>query len=202
MSLATYSDLQTAVANFLHRADLSAIIPDFIALAEVRINGDLDARLQDTRVTLSTVAGTETVALPSDTINIRTLVCQGSPNVVLDYQTPDAISTAYTWGNSGTPQAYTVSGSNLILRPIPDAVYSLDTIYKARVPTITSGSNWLLTTYPNVYLYGSLCEAAPYIKDDARVQLWESKYSEAIDSVNSQDWYSGSSMRVKTDVKP
>lgn len=202
MSLATYADLQTSVANFLHRADLSGVIPDLISLAEVRINGDLDARLQDTKTTLTCVASQAYIAAPTDVISIRHLSVDVTPIVTLDYLTPDQFETSYPWGNSGQPQVYSIIGSNIYLAPTPDSAYTLDIVYKAKVPVISSGTNWLLTSYPNVYLYGALCEAAPYIKDDARVQLWEAKYQEAIDSVNSQDWYSGSTMRVRADVKP
>jgi hypothetical protein len=37
MALSTYSDLQTAVATWLHRSDLTAIIPDLITLAETHL---------------------------------------------------------------------------------------------------------------------------------------------------------------------
>jgi hypothetical protein len=37
---------------------------------------------------------------------------------------------------------------------------------------IDSGPNWLLTGHPDVYLYASLVETAPYLKDDSRVPVW------------------------------
>lgn len=204
MALATYSDLQTSVANFLHRGDLTSIIPDLITLAEVRINGDLDARLQDTQATLTCTPTVEYVALPTDLINIRHLSVESTtPVVTLDYMAPDTFETSYAWGLTGTPQAYTVIGTNIFLAPVPDTSYTLDCFYKAKVPAIASavsGTTWLLTNYPNVYLYATLCEAAPYLKDDARLQVWEAKYNESVAAVNNQDWYSGSTMKVRADV--
>jgi hypothetical protein len=198
MALATYSDLQTSIANFLHRTDLTAIIPDFITLAEIRINGDLDARLQDVKTTLTTTVAVDNVALPSDVINIRHLsVASSSPMVTMQFQTPDTLVTRHAYNTSGTPSAYTVIGTSIYMQPVPDTAYTLNLIYKGRVPSLSaavSGTTWLMTNYPHVYLYGALCESAPYLKDDARIAVWEQKYSEAIDTVNTQDWYSGNVM--------
>ena len=54
MALANYADLQASVANWLHRADLTAVIPDFVAIAEARMSADLDARDMDITTSLST----------------------------------------------------------------------------------------------------------------------------------------------------
>jgi len=199
MSLTNYTDLQASVANFLHRTDLAAIIPDFITLAEIRINGDLDARLQDVKTTLSVTSGVDNVALPADIINIRHMsVATASPIVTMEYQSPDTLVTKHPFGAVGTPRAFSVIGTAAYMAPIPDANYMLTLIYKGRVPSLSAaGTTWLMTNYPHVYLYGALCESAPYLKDDARIPVWEAKYSEAIDTVNSQDWYSGSTMRVR-----
>jgi hypothetical protein len=207
MSLANYTGLQSSIADWLHKASNSAfisVIPDIITLAEKRINGDLDARLQDTVSTLATVAGTQTVASPTDVVNIRSLTLQSSPNVVLDYLTPDQFNTQYAAGTSEQPRAFTIIGTNIYLGPIPDAVYSIQCIYKALVPALSSGSptNWLLTNYPQVYLAACLVTAARWLrrpKDE--IADYEALYVEGIDSVNSVDWYSGSTMRVRSDVR-
>ena len=204
MAIDSYTNLQAAVANWLHRSDLTSVIPTFIDLAEARINGDLDARFQDKKVTLATVAGTETVSIPSDLINIRHISAETSYVQTLKYLTPDQYESQYPYSVSGVPEVYTVIGSSLYLAPTPDAAYDLDLVYKARVPNLDDASptNTLLTTYPNVYLYATLLEAAPYIKDDNRLPVWLEQYNKAIQTVNAQDWYSGSTMYVKSDVRP
>lgn len=203
MSISTYSELQTKIKAWLHRGDLDSITPDFIMLAEQRINGDLDARLQDTVARISATQSGEYVDLPSDLINIRQLSVTTDPIRGMKYVTPDSFRVLNPYATSGTPELYTVIGSKAYIAPIPDAAYSMNVIYKARVPALSNSvtTNWLLTTYPHVYLYGALCEAAPYLKDDNRIAVWENKYKESIDTVNAQDWYSGSTMVVRTDVK-
>ena len=65
MAISTYSELQTAVANWLDRDDLTARIPEFIVLAEARYNRELRIRGMETIVDISTVAGTRSYALPT-----------------------------------------------------------------------------------------------------------------------------------------
>jgi hypothetical protein len=203
MALDTYAHLQTAVLDWLNRSDLTGPVVDWITLAEKRMNGDLDARLQDTVTTLSTVGGTATVATPTDVVNIRSLTVQSSPNMVLNYLTPDQYNVQYAFSDTGTPRSFTVIGTNIYLGPIPDAVYSIQCVYKAQVPALSTGNttNWLLTNYPQAYLFATLCESVMYTKDQASLAQWEALYREAIQSVNAVDWYSGSTMRARSDVK-
>lgn len=206
MALDTYANLQTSVIDWLKRqgdSSIAAVVPDWIALAEKRINGDLDARLQDTVVTLTATSGVQTVAAPSDVVNIRSLTVQSSPNMVLDYVSPDQFNQQYMWGDTGTPRMFTVIGSNIYLGPIPDSAYSIQCVYKAAVPALsnTNTTNWLLTNFPQVYLFGTLCESIMYTRDETALPAWETRYQEAIASVNSTDWFSGSTPRVRSDVK-
>ena len=90
MSLDTYSNLQTSIANFLARDDLTTNIPDFISLAEARMSRELDTRSQEASTTISTVAGTESYALPTDLREIRVVKLNNNPNRVLDFATPDS----------------------------------------------------------------------------------------------------------------
>jgi len=49
VSISTYSELKTAVANFLARTDLDDQIPNFIQLAEARLSRELETRDQEKR---------------------------------------------------------------------------------------------------------------------------------------------------------
>lgn len=202
MALANYSDLQTAIANWSHRTDLAAVIPDFIVLAEKRINGDIDARNQDISVTLVTVAGQATITAPTDMLSLRSLTLQASSNVVLDYLTPDQFNTVYTSATTGTPQSFSIVGDYIYLGPVPSTVFNVQCIYTAEVPPLASNpTNWLITNFPQVYLAACLIEVARYSHNSEQMQAAEISYREAISSVNSIDWYSGSTMRVRNDVR-
>ena len=64
MSIATYAELKTAVANWLQRTDLTSYIPDFITIAESQIASDLKVREMEKRVTAS--ISTEYFDIPSE----------------------------------------------------------------------------------------------------------------------------------------
>ena len=66
MAITTYSDLKTTVANYLARSDLTSVIPDFIQLAEYRLQRDLRIRQMLVVATASTTAGDSTLGLPTD----------------------------------------------------------------------------------------------------------------------------------------
>lgn len=201
MALANYTDLQASLAAWSHRSDLTTIIPDFIVLAEKRINGDIDSRLQDLVVPIPTVANQPYITAPSDMISLRSLTLQGSRYIVLDYLTPDQFNTAYD-ATAGTPESFSIVGSKIYLGKIPDSIYTIQCIYTAAIPAIASNpTNWLITNYPNVYLFASLSELARYTLNTDLFQSSEASYKEALNSVNSIDWYSGSTMRVRTDTR-
>jgi hypothetical protein len=80
MSISTYAELQTAVANFLARSDLTAQIPDFIALAEGRMSRELETRSQEKRATATLTTGDEFIALPTDMREIREVKLKHKPD--------------------------------------------------------------------------------------------------------------------------
>lgn len=200
MSITNYSELQAAMASWLNRGDLSANIIDFITLAEAQLSTDLKTRLMEAKVTLSTVAGTKTVALPTDMLEMRRLQVVGTYNQPLSYRSPDELSIDYASNMSAQPIVFTVVGGNIELAPIPDAVYSLELTYQQRIPalSVSNTTNWLLTNWPNAYLYASLMASAPFIMSDARLATWAQLYQQAVDGINSVDWYSGSTMKVRS----
>ena len=199
MAITTYSELQASVANWLHRADLAAQIPDFIALAEAKLSADLAARAMETRATLAVTAGNAYLPLPSDMMEMHRLAVQGDPVRVLSYRSPDELQQDYPFSTSGKPAVFTVMGGEIQLAPIPDAAYTLELTYKQRIPALsaTNTTNWLLSAWPNAYLYATLCAAQPYLVNDERMPAFQALYREAVDGINGIDWYSGTTMKVR-----
>ncbi len=203
MSFTSYSDLQTTIAGYLARSDLTTQIPDFIRLAETRLRRDLRIRQMLKSVTTSTVAADSTVELPSDFLEVRDLVIDGSPPQPLNYASPSAFTrNTRTW-ESGKPLDYTVLANDFQLAPIPDAVYTVKMLYFA-APTFLSDSNTsnvFLANTPDVLLYGSLLEAEPYLMNDARINTWGTMFDRALASITRSDeqgQYSGVPLVIKS----
>lgn len=167
MAISTYAELQTAVASWLHRADLTSQIPDFITLAEAKLNRQLRLRAQETTDT-GTVSAT--VALPASFIGMRSLtVSAGGTSYPLTYITPELLTS-----ETGQPTSYTIVGDNIKFQNSTTG-YTYTLVYYVPFAALSAGVNWLITNAPDVCLYSTLLEAAPYMKDDKRITVWDFK---------------------------
>lgn len=203
MSFTSYADLQTAIAGYLARSDLTTQIPDFIRLAELRLRRDLRIRQMLKSVTTATVANDETVELPSDFLEVRDFVVVGNPIQPLNYYSPSAFNrNTRTW-EIGKPLDYTVLANDFQLAPVPDGVYTLKMFYFAAPAFLssTNTSNVFLANTPDALLYGALLEASPYLMDDARINTWGTMFDRAMASITRSDeqgQYSGVPLVIQT----
>lgn len=203
MALSTYAELKTSVASWLHRDDLADLIPDFIALAEARIARDFRLRVQIATSAISTVAASQTVTLPAGFLEFENLSVSSSIERQLSYVTPEQLDARFPSGsNTGIPAVYTIIGEQIYFGPTPDAVYTVNAIYYKRFDALANDAdtNWLLTYHPSIYLFAACAEAAPWMLDDARIQVWEQKYAadaKALQSTDDESIRSGSSLRVR-----
>jgi hypothetical protein len=202
MAYTNYTDLQASVASYLGRSDLSAVIPDFIRFAELRLARDIRTRKMLKSATANMVAGDERLSLPTDFLEVRNLYTQGNPRMPVTYLSPSAFTRDARADESGLPVFYTVLASEFQFAPQPDAAYVLEILYYAQ-PAVLSGSNSsnvFLANYPDALLYGSLIEAEPYLINDARSQTWATLYDRAIKNIEDSDQnseYSGIPLQMR-----
>lgn len=188
MSLDTYSNLQTEIADWLARTDLTARIPTFITLAEVEIK----RRLRRTSVAGTLTVSAETVAIPVAIAELRSIsLVSSSPS--LDYPiricTPEMLAErkARNAGIAGRPTDMAVMGSNFVFSPAPDQSYTANIFYFSSL-TPLSGSvatNTVLIEAPDAYLFGALLQAEPFLEHDERMATWQGKFDNAIDQLNN-----------------
>lgn len=171
MSINDYSTLKAAIADELARADLTAAIPGFIQLAE----GDLNRQLR-VRQMMTSISGTSVgnvIPLPADFREMQGLyVTFGGLKLELTPMSPSALATNANYFG-GPPIGYVEQGDTLTLVNGPGNMeYSFS--YIASIPALSDSApqNWLIQREPGLYLYSSLTHASPYIKDDARIQVW------------------------------
>lgn len=188
MALNNYSALQTAVADWLNRTDLTAAIPDFITLAEAKIKRRV--RRKTVRATFNVTA--EATTLPADCQELRTAYpVSGSPSAdfPLSIGTPPMLADirAMTNGVPGRPQIVAVVDGSLIVAPAPSTVpFPLQITYFQNLVPLSGGApvNATLTEAPDIYLYGALCEAAAYLDHDERIATWQTRFDDSIDALN------------------
>ena len=181
--ITNYTELQSSVASWLHRTDLSAVIPDFIALTEERINRALRVRQMETTLATTTIVNNR-IAVPADTVGIKTLWVPQYEATPLKAQTYESL---VSMDNNGVPTSWAWQGDYLYF----DGAGSVKGVLYQKVPTLSNSAptNWLLTTAPSVYLFGALAEAAAYVKDGESAVGYDGRFQKALDEV------SGNSMR-------
>ena len=202
MAISTFAELKTATANWLDRSDLTDRIPEFIALAEARFNRNLRIRDMETVSTaISTAAGTREYDLPTGFVQMREFHLTTDPLTPLAYITPEMMSRIWAGSTKDKPEVFTIIADKVRLGPNPDAVYTTSMLYY-KTFTALSASNTtseMLTNNPDVYLYGTLLEAEPFLMNDARVPMWLAAFEKAVNDIQNQDnrdRHSGSAMRV------
>ena len=188
MALSTYSELKSSVADWLNRSDLTAAIPDFIALAEAQIERKLRTRQMIVRATAT--IDTEYGTVPADFLEVKSLKLQTNPVTPLQFETIDSLDNLQSqYPSSAKPRYFSIVGAQIRTVPTPDASYEAELTYYAKLTKLSSTEtvNWLLTAAPDVYLYGALLQAAPYLKDDARISTWATMYTSAMEDLQVAD---------------
>jgi hypothetical protein len=201
LPLASYSDLKVEVASWLRRADLTAEIPTFVALAEAQMNRRLRVRPMAARLSASWAA--EYVNLPADFLAEREVsVADGAGGRHrLAYLAPEPMDLAALTPSSGRPRFYSLYGGQMRLHPAPDQAYTAELVYLQAIPALSdaSPSNWLLAAHPDAYLYGALAQSAPYLKADERLALWSSLFLGVLADIEAAD-RTGAQARLMTDA--
>ena len=185
-----YSDLYSAVQNYTEYAETTflANIPFFVQLAEEDIYRKADLPLQSKVATGTLVAGTNTLTLPSDYLNMEYFLVQdlsGNQNPLLNKEIDYIYQVWGFVGSGGIPQHYNQRDSyTLVFGPTPDQNYPYQFQYNyVPVSLVNSGSSptWLSTNAQNALLYGTLVQAYIYMKgEDSLLETYKALYMNAL----------------------
>jgi hypothetical protein len=186
MALTNYTTLQAALISALHRSDLAVAVPDFIALAEDKLNKRLRLRGMEERVTAT--ISSEYESLPDGFLAMRNFQLNTSPRTRLEFATPEWLDARYgDTANTGQPVFYTLVGGQIQFAPAPDGSYTAEMDYYKKLDIATDATNWVLTNAPRCYYYGALMEAAAFLVNDKRVPMWSQMLESAIQEVERAD---------------
>lgn len=198
MALLNYSDLNTAVANWSGRTDLTSRIPEGIVLAEAKINRKLRTKDMEVSNPSFPIAG-EQVGLPAGFGGVKSFFLNVSPRTIIEYMPSVLMVQNYGDQASGVPKHYTIEAGAFRFGPVPDASYTGTLVYFLQVPALTTNEplNWLMTSHPDVYLYGVLAEMSAFAKDFQVAQGWETMMYNALAEVmaiSNKDKWSGAQL--------
>ena len=205
MAISTKAELHTAVANWLNRSDLTSRIPEFISLAEASFNRNLRTREMLVRSTASTSG--QYVSLPTDFLEmLNSELTSTTPPKRLVYITSDRSDDYRERQNNktGIPDYYTIEGTSIQLLPTPNEAVTVQINYYQDIPALSgladSANNWILSAHPDVYLYGTLMQASPYIMDPQSAQQWDALLVRSVQELTAADEksrYSGGTLNMR-----
>lgn len=202
MALTTYDELKDSIGDFLNRDDLTSVIPDFITLAEADMNRGLRHWRQEKRSTAE--LDTQYSAIPADFMEaIRFYITSNDTSPLELISQSEMVDRRYRNSDTtGKPRFYAVTAGEIEVYPTPDGTYDAELYYYSRITALSASntSNWVLEYFPDAYLYGALVHSAPYLKDDARTQVWASLYANALSAINMESEkskFGGSGRRMK-----
>jgi len=162
----TYAGLKSALSDWSTRTDLNVSqIEDCVLMFESFFNRTARVRQMEESTTFMTSSGA--VSLPADFIAFRSLAIS-SPYEELEYINATFFNEHYISLTTGTPQWWTIEADQIIVREIDDAeTYQLR--YWEKLPPLETagdaGTNWLMTQYPDIYLFGSIAELYKMVRD-------------------------------------
>lgn len=179
-----YASLKSEIAGWMHRADLTDRIPQFIANAEARFNRKLRVRQQEAAfASVALVDGT--AALPADFAEFKALWVDGDSGKALSVATSEYIRSRSS-DASNRPLFFAIEGNSVICWP---SAGSIKGTYYAKIPSLSDSntSNWLLTEAPDLYLAESLSHAAMFTKNSIKA----AEFRDAADRIRDELFAAG-----------
>lgn len=176
MAFDSYNSLQSAVADWLVRTDLSSQIVDCIRLTEARVNREL--RVREMIAQESSTISTQALSIPTDFIEVYRLTLDTETDKPLEYRPLEDSESRVGGITSGQPKWFSVVGDEFRFYPSPDGSYTYTLDYYQKVPTLSASqtSNWLLVKAPDLYLAGTLSEAYGLLLEEERQTYWGNRF--------------------------
>jgi hypothetical protein len=180
MAVLTYTTLMAQVVDTLGSQVTTAQVDAMLPLVEARFNRIIESPQREIE---SYANPTSDVALPDDCWRLRDMWLVGSPDQTLVQLSPATARTLYGL-ETGSPQAYVITGTNIDFWPTPgdDSTDTIKIRYEQSIPALsaTQTTNWLLTQHPDIYYYALLLQCEAFIVNDERLTLWKSALDEAL----------------------
>ena len=189
----TYSNLITTMQQYLERSDAAVVnqIPVAITLCEFEIAQQMKSLGQQRVVESTMTAGNGVIAKPArwrktTSMNVTNASGTVSPVFLRKYE---YILNYNTGASQGLPLYYAdYDYGHWIVAPTPDQSYAFEVLYYERIQPLDSNNqtNWITQNAPNAYIYGSLLQMMPFLKNDQRT-IFQEKYKEAMDVLINED---------------
>lgn len=196
MSITTYSELKTAVANWTKRTDLASVSGDFVTLAETKLNRRLRCWQQETAFASSSIAS-GLVARPADLVAFKSLNNNTNCKTPIEQKSLEFVTANSSDGS--VPMYYAWETSNIRFNTQSGTVFG---VYYSTIDALSDSNttNWLLTLAPDIYLAAVIAESYYYQLDETRATFWEGRRDQLIEELqvrDKEDRLSGNSLVMR-----
>ena len=195
MAISQYSELKTAVQNWMERSDteFQNRIPEWLTIVQAHLhygtggNDPLRITAMETRIDITVDAQTED--LPAGHLETKRIYLDKNPVKKLKLMSPDRFWEVYASTNTGEPEVFCVEADDYVFGPSPDGSYTAKVLYwKAfDAMSLDADTDWVLTNAPNIYLDGILMEAARYYKDAGLFETAKAAFIDGVAMLNAYD---------------
>lgn len=186
-----YPTLLAAIKGWVDRTDFDQVAPVLVGLAHAKLNRVLRVRDMLTRSLATIDAGAQFVDLPDDFIEMKRVRPVSSPAArPLEVMTPEQIALRQAENTtSALPTHFALLSTEIEIAPSPTGDFDMEVLYYGATPPLsdTAPTNWIVVKWPEAYLFGALVESAPYLRDDDRMALWQSRFNSIIDEIQAAD---------------
>jgi hypothetical protein len=137
-------------------------------------------------------AGDDLIAVPTGCLEPLHLRMETDPIRYCEVVSLNKFTQIMESNTSGIPQGILPYGTVIYLAPAPSSIIHYTLFYRAKVAYLKDGAGaattWLLTEAPDVLLYGALAHAAPFIKNDERLPMWNAIFQTLLADFARQQW--------------
>jgi hypothetical protein len=210
MSITTFAELKTALANWTARDTETTYLPDFITAAEQMHAWGFQGnqfqipalRLQAMETITDLTIDAQREDLPTGYLEGIRLYLDTDPLRPVEFISRSDFYTRYMSTVTGKPLAFTIEDDDLVFGPSPDATYTGKFLYYKKFDALSDSTttNWLLTNAPFLYLYGAMIHYSLFNMFDDRAMMFANLYSGLANGLSGADnrgAHSGSVLQIR-----
>jgi len=196
-----YEQIKTLALSYADEEGTEAIVnmDNFLRIVESRVNRELAVQKMVVESETAIVVGQSKYGLPEDFGGIRDIEVYTPPDgtkTTLKYFSPEQMNN----NTSGQP-AYTIIADQVEIVPTVEG-QALRIAYYRRIPPLseTEDENWVSIDNPDLYVFGLMTEISAFNKDADSTNIWNSRFSEAIDAIRQYDSkarWSGTALQIR-----
>lgn len=198
MAFDTYTDLVAAIPDWLNRSGHTAVtnrIPDFIRLAQIRLNRYLE--INGKEVVENLTVDSESESVPTGTEEIISITDADGCKL-----SEASLADVLNHSTAGSSTLYAHVGDLIYFGP-PQSSSTTMRIHFIKQPTnisATNETNWFTTNSPDLLLALSLYEAYLFLKDDQRAAVWMNNAKPEMEMLRVREWKKRPASRIQDET--